>query len=117
MNANKSRGTAMERLVADYLAWALKDDRIDRMPLRGNMDRGDIGGIRTALGEKVAVEVKSHSRLDLAGWVAEAELEAGNADAVCGVVIHKRRGKGKGGDQYVTMTVDALVVLLGGGRL
>jgi hypothetical protein len=48
--------------------------------------------------------------------VDEAEVERGNADAVAGVVIHKRRGKGHALDQYVTMTVRDFVVLLGGTR-
>lgn len=113
VNRNKARGTAFERLVADYLAARLGDDRIDRMPLRGSLDRGDITGVRTVLGERVAVEVKNVSRLDLAGWVDEAVVEAGNGDAAVAVVVHKRRGKGRAGDQYVTMRLCDLAVLLG----
>ena len=113
MNRNKARGTAFERLVADYLAARLGDDRIDRMPMRGALDRGDIAGVRTTVGERVAVEVKRVARLDLAGWVDEAVIEAGNGDAAVAVVIHKRRGKGQPGDQYVTMRLCDLAVLLG----
>jgi cell division ATPase FtsA len=116
VSRQKAKGTAFERLVADYLSTALNDDRIDRMPLRGGADRGDIAGIRTALGERIAVEVKNHSRLDLAGWISEAEVERGNAYAAVGVVIHKRRGKGQAADQYVTLTLGDLAVLLGGTR-
>lgn len=113
MSANKAKGTRLERMTADYLAAALNDDRIDRMPLHGKGDRGDIAGIRTVLGEKVAVECKSHNRLELAQWVKEAEIERGNADAHAAIVVHKRRGKGDPGDQYVTMTLRDLAVLLG----
>jgi hypothetical protein len=113
MNRNKQRGTAFERLIADGLAASLNDDRIDRAPLRGNADRGDIAGVRSPFG-KVAIEVKNVSRLDLAGWVDESQTEKGNADAIAGVVIHKRRGKGQAADQYVTMTVRDLIALLGG---
>lgn len=113
-NTNKARGTKLERAVADYLADKMGDDRIDRLPLRGNQDRGDIGGVRTVMGEKVAVEVKAHARLDLSGWVAEAEVERGNADAAVGIVVHRRRGKGQPADQYVTLTLAGLVILLGG---
>lgn len=113
MNKSKQRGTAFERLVADYLADKL-DDRIDRMPLRGGKDRGDIAGVRTPFGERVAVECKNTTRLDLSGWVDQAVVEAGNADAPVGVVVHKRRGKGQAADQYVTMRLADLVRLLGG---
>lgn len=110
MSRNKQKGTALERLVADGFAAALNDDRIDRAPLRGDGDRGDIAGLRSPFG-KVAVEVKNVARMDLAGWVAEVEVERGNLDAVAGIVVHKRRGKGRFEDQYVTMTVADLLAL------
>jgi hypothetical protein len=113
MNRNKAKGSTFERLIADQLAESLNDDRIDRAPLRGNTDRGDIANVRSPFG-KIAIECKNVARLDLAGWVDEAETERGNLDAVAGVVIHKRRGKGQGLDQYVTMTVRDLIALLGG---
>lgn len=109
-NRSKARGTAFERLVADGLARHLNDDRIDRAPLRGTGDRGDIANLGSAFG-KVTVECKSVSRLDLAGWVDEVEVERGNADAVAGIVIHKRRGKGDFLDQYVTCTVRDLLAI------
>jgi hypothetical protein len=115
MNASKQKGTTFERLIADGLAAAFQDDRIDRAPMRGNTDRGDIAGVRSPFG-KVAIECKNVKALSLSAWVDEAEVERGNADAVAGVVIHKRRGKGHALDQYVTMTVRDFVVLLGGTR-
>lgn len=113
MNRSKQRGTAFERLIADALADAFHDDRIDRAPLRGNLDRGDISGVRSPFG-KVAIECKNTSRFDLAGWVSEAEVERGNLDAIAGVVVAKRRGKGKALDQYVICTLRDFVALLGG---
>jgi hypothetical protein len=110
VNRSKQKGTSMERLVADGLAEALNDDRIDRAPLRGDGDRGDIAGLRSPFG-KVAVEVKNVKRMDLAGWVAEAEVERGNLDAIAGVVIHKARGKGRFVDQFVTMRVADFLAL------
>lgn len=109
MSRNKQKGTEFERLTADGFAAHL-DDRIDRAPLRGAADRGDIAGLVSPFG-KVAVECKSVARLDLAGWVAEAEVARGNSDAVAGIVVHKRRGKGRFLDQYVTMTVRDLLAL------
>jgi len=97
-------------LVADGLAKALNDDRIDRAPLRGTGDRGDIAGLVSPFG-RVVVECKNVARMDLAGWVDEAGVERGNADAIAGVVIHKRRGKGGVMEQYVTMSVRDFLAL------
>ncbi len=114
MSTAKDKGTRFERSIADYLELQLEDDRIDRSPLRGTRDRGDIAGLRFA-GEKVVLELKNHNRLNLAGWVDEAKAEQGNADAILSAVVHKRRGTADPGEQYVTMTVDDLITLLLGG--
>lgn len=111
----KQAGAKFERLIADGLAAALGDDRIDKMPRHGAKDRGDIGGVRIH-GQRVVVEVKNCVRTDLAGWTKEAHLEAGNDDALVGVVVHKRHGKGDPLDQWVTMTVCDLVALITGQR-
>lgn len=113
MSAERQKGTRLERQVADYLADKLTDDRIDRMPLHGKGDRGDIAGVRTIIGEKVVIECKNHKRLELARWVDEAEVERGNADAAVAAVAHKRRGKGDAADQYVTLTLRDFAILLG----
>ena len=113
MSANKAKGTRLERAAADYLATALTDDRVDRMPLHGKGDRGDIAGVRTVLGERVTLECKAHARIDLAGWARELEAEKGNNDSRVGAVIHKRARKGQPGDQWVTMTLRDFAVLLG----
>jgi hypothetical protein len=110
VNASKAKGTKFERLVADGFAEALSDDRIDRAPLHGGADRGDIAGLRSPFG-RVVVECKAVKRLDLAGWVTEAEVERGNADAIAGVVVHKRVGRGRFLDQYVTLTVRDFLAL------
>lgn len=109
----KHAGAAAERAVADYLAQALDDDRIDRRVKRGNEDRGDIGGLRIH-GRPLCVEVKNCARTDLAGWIAEAQLEAGHDGALAGVVIAKRKGTTNVGRWYVHMTVDDLTAILTG---
>lgn len=109
----KKAGAEFERLVADYLA-AHVDDRIDRRVKTGAKDRGDVGGVRTPHGHRVVVECKNSARLDLAGWLSEADIERGNDDALVGVVVHKRVGKAAPGVQYVTLTLDALIGLLTG---
>lgn len=111
----KAAGTRFERSVADYLATVLDDDRVDRRVKTGNKDRGDIAGIR-AHGRRVVLEVKDVARLDLSGWVREAQVEAGNDDALVGLVVHKRRGTANPAEQYVTCTLGDLVALLTGAR-
>lgn len=111
----KAAGTRFERLVADALA-AHVDDRIDRRVKTGNKDRGDVGGLR-AHGQRVVVECKDVARLNLSGWVDEADVERGNDDALAGIVVHKRRGHGDPLDQYVTTTLRDLVALLTGERI
>lgn len=105
----KAAGSRFERLIADCLA-RLIDDRIDRRVKTGNKDRGDIGGWRFG-GHRLVVECKDVARLDLSGWVDEAEVERGNDDALAGFVIHKRRGHGDPLDQYVTCTLRDLIAL------
>lgn len=90
-------------------------DVIDRRVKTGSQDRGDIGGVRVH-GQRVAVECKDVAKMNLAGWVTEADVERLNDGALAGVVVHKRRGKGSAGDQYVTLTLDDLVALITGAR-
>ncbi|MEV7827529.1 hypothetical protein [Microbacterium enclense] len=114
MNANKRRGTAFETSIANYLAVELQDDRIERRAQSGAKDRGDIAGVRLN-GHRVVIECKNQSRINLSGWLDEAQTEAGNDDAILGAVVFKRRGTAKPGEQYVLLTVDDLVTLLSGG--
>jgi hypothetical protein len=111
----KAAGARFERTIADYFAQTLGDDRIDRRVKNGAKDRGDVGGVRIH-GQRLVVEVKDCTRTDLAGWIAEAHTEAGNDDALTGVVVHKRKGVGDPGRQWVTMTVDDLAALIDGQR-
>jgi hypothetical protein len=110
----KQAGTKFESDVVRYLRERLGDDRIERRAKSGAKDRGDIAGVRTALGERVVIEAKDVARLNLAGWVTEAATERGNDDAAVGLVVHKRRGYGPAamGGTYVTTTLEDLVALL-----
>lgn len=114
MSKSKAKGTAMEVLVQQGFAKALNDDRIMRSPLMGKNDVGDIANVRTPAGGKVAIEVKNVAKMNLAGWVTEAEAERENLGAVAGIVIHKRVGRGQFLDQYVTLTVKDLLALVWG---
>src|SRR5881394_3832699 len=86
----KQAGSRFERQIADALAAAV-DDRIDRRAKTGSKDCGDIGGVRLN-GKRIVIECKDVATLALPAWTREARLEAGNDDALCGLVVHKRRG-------------------------
>lgn len=96
----KSAGTRFETAIATALSEALADDRIERRARNGSKD----------------IECKDCTRIDLPGWTREAQLEAGNDDALVGVVVHKRRGVSDPLRQWVSMTVDDLVSILTGQR-
>ena len=110
----KTAGARFERSIADCLArWI--DDRIDRRVKTGFKDRGDIGGLRHGPA-RVVIECKDVVRLDLPGWLREAEVERGNDDALVALVVHKKRGTANPLDQHVTCTVRDLIALLTGER-
>lgn len=110
----KKAGSQFEQLIADYLQDRLDDDRIERRVMGGVNDRGDISNVRF-LGHRVVIEAKNVAAMSLGAWVEEAHIEAGNDDALLGVVVHKRRGKGQAADQFVTLTLDDFATLLMGG--
>jgi len=110
-NPSKAKGSAFARLIANYLAEALGDDRIDRRVETGGKDKGDIGAVRLR-GHRIVIEAKNHARMEIGQWLKEAVVEAQNDSALVGIVVHKRRGFGRGGDQYATMRLSDLVAIL-----
>lgn len=109
----KDAGAKFERAIADYLAAALDDDHIDRRVTNGVKDRGDISGVRVH-NQRLVIECKDTARLELAGWAAEAHLEAANDGALAGVVVSKRHGVGDPARQWVHMELQDLVLLITG---
>lgn len=106
MNAAKAKGTRWESAIVAFLAergWV----NAERRALHGTQDKGDVVGI-----PGVVIEAKSAARLDLAGWLAEAEAERVNDRARWGVVWAKRRGKTSPSDGYVLMSGRTFVELL-----
>ena len=111
----KTAGARFERVVADYLAEELADDRIDRAPKAGAKDKGDIANVRMG-DHKIVIECKDVARMDLPKWTREARVEAENAGALVGIVVHKRHGVAKPGPQWATMTLGDLAKLLKGNQ-
>ena len=126
----KAAGSRFERSVADYLKAVTSEllgwpSGIDRRVKTGAKDRGDIGGVhRWTRGRDdtpihsgaVVVECKDTSRINLAGWAAEAAIERSNDDALAGVIVHKRHGVADPARQWVTMELAEFVALLTGQR-
>jgi Holliday junction resolvase len=104
-NPKKAKGTAAETAVVNYLkkTW----DTVERRPLAGSADKGDISGIAN-----VCIEVKDHKKMVLSGWIKELDEEMKNAQALTGAVIHKKRGTLNVGEWYATMPVEVYVNLL-----
>lgn len=110
----KKAGTDFENDIAACLA-AWYDPGIERRARNGAKDRGDISGWRYA-GLRIVAECKNTRAMTIAPWIAEADIERLNDDAAVGLVVHKRRGKKDGLDQYVTLTMRDLLTLLTGER-
>lgn len=93
----KSAGTAWETAIVNTLVehgWI----HAERRRLSGANDKGDIAGI-----PGLVIEAKNTAKLDLAGFVDEANVEKANAKAAHGVAWIKRRGKTSPLAGYVAM--------------
>ena len=102
----KDKGTAWETAIVNYLQEHIST-LVERRALNGSQDKGDIAGI-----PHVVIEAKNASRIDLAGWLAEAQQERDNAQARVGVVWAKRRGKTSPGAGYIIMSGEDFITLL-----
>lgn len=109
MGKSQRKGAKFEQACADYLT-RNTDCEVIRKRLHGSADEGDLYGLRLGQG-KVTVECKDCRKMELAGWVDEAEAERINDGADYAIVIHHRKGKGEKnfGGNYVTMTLDTFV--------
>lgn len=110
----KTAGSSFERSIADYLAKALDNPDIDRRIRYGQKDRGDIRGIKIHGWRKLVIECKNTTRLSLPEWINEAHIEAGNDDALCGIVVSKRNRVQDPARQWVHMELRDLISLITG---
>lgn len=111
--AARDAGSKLERVTAEYLT-ASTGQRVVRR-VRTGKDRGDIHGLSYA-GQDLVIECKDSARLNLAGWMTEAQIERRNDGALAGMIVHKRHGKGRPEDQWVTMTLGEFAAILRGNR-
>ena len=110
----RKAGAAFERAIADYLKETLGDDSIDRQVKTGSRDLGDIRGVTDAHGNPIAIECKDYGgRLHPSTWIREAHTEAANKNTNTGIIIAKRRGTTRPGDQWVITTLKDLTHLIG----
>lgn len=95
-NPRKKRGTAVEVKVRDYLREALGQPGIDRQPLRGTRDEGDLRGL-VARGFECVVEVKAKRDLTrslVAEYRRQTLAERENAGAGVGILVTWRYNHG-----------------------
>jgi Holliday junction resolvase len=111
---HRQKGSSFERMIADYFK-AHGFPFADRRVKSGSRDRGDIGGVH-AHDQRLVFEAKNTAKISLGTWANEAEAERINDEALAGVIVHKRHGKGKAGEQWVTMTLADLTSILTGKR-
>jgi hypothetical protein len=100
--ARKQKGRQFESDVVEYLR-SYGFPAAERRRQRGAKDAGDIAGV---LG--VVWECKNHKDHDLAGFVDEAEREAGSE---IGIVVLKRRGK-PASDAYAIVSLRTMAAIL-----
>ena len=117
MSKQKDKGTKFETAAKRHVDMRLGEGAVHRAALSGNADKGDLHGLKMK-GRPVVVECKDRARYDFQGWLREAEVERGNADAEYGVVLCHLKGVGakRFGENAVVMTLDTFLAMIAGGR-
>lgn len=125
-NPSKQRGTAWETGLVKYLREQGLD--ADRLRQTGKNDEGDIAlragsqfkvvraedGVPSGIygPKRFILEAKNTARMNLAGWIGEAEVEAENyakhraLDTPPGFVVAYKRRNHSTGQSYIITTLD-----------
>ena len=103
-NAQKRKGSAFERLIADYLA---ERNPCERIPAGATLDRGDLWT------EAAAIQCKNHRTLSLGAWLRDAMEQQANAGKRLHALVVKRKGTTAPAEQFVVMTLEQFRELLG----
>lgn len=113
MSRQKQKGTRFESALVDWLrANGFPEARRDT--LHGAKDVGDIGGV-TWGGWPVVIEAKDCKTQRHVEWLAEAEAERKNANAVISIVVSHKKGCGEQrfGENDCLIDLKHLATLLG----
>ena len=106
VNRNGIKGSRWESAIVGFL----RDHgfpHAERRAKAGINDKGDITGVTPHL----VIEAKDQAKIDLPGFLREAEEEAANANAILPVAWVKARGKGVD-KSYVVMYPGTFILLL-----
>lgn len=108
----KAKGRDTENLFVDYAhMWGVL--HAERRRLTGANDCGDIAGW-----PGVCVEVKSGTRLDIAGWLHELEREIVNSGADTGFVAVRPKGQPHPSKWFAVLPLPVLMrLMLDAGRM
>lgn len=101
--AERAKGSRAERAVVKFLrdnGWYAETTRAKTGTRRGDDVVTDA---------PLSIEVKDHKKMDLSGWLRQAQE---NAEGRVAVVWHKKRGSASPGSWYVTMTGNDLMRLI-----
>ena len=104
-NPSGRKGAYWEHRLASYLACELGLP-VERRVTNGAKDRGDLTGIPF-----VVVEAKNEKRIDLPGYLREAERERANDGAKLGVVMVPYAHHGVG-DGYAVVRISDMAHIL-----
>ena len=107
-NAAKDKGSAFERLIADY--FIRNGVPCERIPAGATADRGDLW---IPIIEFPSIDTKNHRTPQLGPWVDRAAEQAHNAGRCAGVIIHKRHGVTDPSRQFVTTSTEMFLALMG----
>jgi hypothetical protein len=108
-NPSKEIGTNWERTVADYLRYVHGFRGVDRLPLKGRRDVGDIQGLPDFL-----IGCKNEKTIRLSTYMNDLRKQKGNligGEDVVPVEIVKRRGSATG-KAYVVCELDEFIPVL-----
>ena len=106
VSPNKAKGSQWERDVVYFLQANGFPDAERRYGAGVQEDKGDIRGV-----PGITLECKNQKSINLAQFVAEAELEAKHNKTKYGAAVIKRRNKSTG-EGYVVMSLQQFVTLL-----
>ena len=105
MSKQRAKGTAAETEVVAALHRGGFTNAL-RAPLWGVHDKGDIVNV------PAVISVKNQKTMKLSEWLTDCGKMINNSGADYGFIWHKKIGKGRAEDWYVTMTGEMLMKLL-----